>query len=176
MAEITVTESKEFVKLDSPAPLKNKIYKFRFIYVAVALLGAIWGAIGLGVEGMVAMCLVLLGITYSISYYLSIFYIRKISKTKYELPIPINAGQLSGLIVAPLMQYNMTVEMVDNILIKFGGIEYFIILKDGYFNISPRESILKQIFNKSYPRLYKKAVNAVPIIAFTIQDICKKQA
>jgi hypothetical protein len=165
----------EFICLKSPAPLKNTLSFTRFVYLAAGIIGALLGVANGGLTGLVALCIFLLAIAYFVIYFVALGKMVKIRLMKFELPKEVDYESLSGLLVAPLTEFDMTVNRTGNIMITYKGCEFYIKLSADYFSIDPRESLMKRIFGKSHMRLYKRSIVAVPIIAYTIQDICRKQ-
>lgn len=106
------------------------------------------------------------------------FKIDALRKKLFALEKNLTKEELANLITLPLTRLNMNVEILsDSLRVIHNNIEYNIFLYpyENTFRIWPQKSILSRFLTgRVYIDLYKKAIFAMPIIAYTIQAEIKK--
>lgn len=170
------------IVLDSSAPYKDELGKSKTVYIILGIVAAIIGLIGGGFLGAIALCLFSIAIVWGVMHCIAGFKVVKISRQKFLLPrsTEITDETFIECLRSSLLQYGMTVESkkvfsLDIIRINHENIAYDIVFntEESTFCINPKDTLLGR--KQRYPRLYKKAIISVPIIASTIQNILKAE-
>lgn len=158
------------ITLNSPVNFPDELKKFTPIYFIMGIILAI----GCG-EGLTYPVSFMIGAGggFLIVNIISTFKVGALRNKLFILEKNLTKEELANLITLPLTRLNMNVEILsDGIRVIHNKIEYDIFLypDENSFRIWPQKSMLSRFFTgRVYIDLYKKAIFAMPIIAYTIQ-------
>ena len=111
---------------------------------------------------------------------ISAFKVDALRNKLFTLEKNLTKEELANLITLHLTKLNMNVEILsDNLRVIHNNIEYDIFLypNENTFRIWPQKSMLfRFLAGRVYINLYKKAIFAMPIIAYTIQTEINKSS
>lgn len=159
--------------LDSPAPIDDGLRKFNWLYyVAGGLLVAmfIFGK-ERSVSGFLVLATFFFLVAFTIKHVIAKDLLTlKLPKMEFALPEDIDEQQIVGKIAMPLTGAGMTVEKDSNgcPVITYRRVKYFVYIDKEKSNF--RISLNKSFFAFEGIKLYRKAVIAIGIIAYTIQQ------
>lgn len=165
------------ISLSSPTNFPDELKKFTPIYFLMGIfLALLCGkdfpyplsfAIGAG-GGFVIVNII------------SSFKVDALRNRLFTLEKSLTKEELANLITLPLAKLNMNVEILsDSLRVIHNNIEYDIFLypNENAFRIWPQKSMLfRFLAGRVYINLYKKAIFAMPIIAYTIQTEANKSS
>jgi hypothetical protein len=163
------------ITLSSPVNFPDDLKKFTPIYFIIGVLFSL-----LSGKDFTYPLSFILGASggFLIVNILSTFKVCTLRNKLFVLEKNLTKEELANLITLPLTKLNMNVEILsDSLRVIHNNIEYDIFLSpdENTFRIWPQNSILSRFLTgRVYIYLYKKAIFAMPIIAYTIQADIKK--
>ena len=165
------------ITLTSPTNFPDELKKYTPIYfIMIIFLSLLCGK-----EVTYALTIIVgAGGGFVIVNIISAFKVDALRNKLFTLEKNLTKEELANLITLPLAKLNMNVEILtDNLRVIHNNIEYDIFLypNENAFRIWPQKSMLfRFLAGRVYINLYKKAIFAMPIIAYTIQTEINKSS
>lgn len=165
----------EITKLESPAPLPDNLKKFNALYPVFFIIGIMVGLIGdatwymMGLIGLIVALIIKSIIATKLDY--------SLSKMSFETPRLISGSEMAGLIAIPLTQLGMAVTVDGKeAVVTYMGMQYYIRnYTDGSFGLIFDGTLASRVLTgRRYISQYKKAIVAISLIAYTIQNEMEK--
>lgn len=163
--------------LTSPAPFQDDLKKYNVLYPIFIVVGIIVGLIGdatwymMGLVGLVPAGLIKSAIATKMTY--------DLQKRSFELPYKITGVELCGVVTIPLTQLGMLVNVENGETVAtYLGMQYTLrIYSDGTFGFlfDHSSTASRALLGRRYIGQYKKAIVAMGLIAYIVQDEMRKR-
>ncbi len=159
--------------LETPAPIDDGLRRFNWLYYVAGGLLVVMFILGKerSVSGFLFLAMFFFLTAFTIKHLIAKDMLAlKLPKMEFALPENMDEQQIVGKIAMPLTGAGMTVERDSNgfPIITYRRVKYFVSIDKEKANF--RISLNKSFFAFTGIKLYRKAVIAMGIIAYTIQQ------
>ena len=164
------------IELKSPAPFQDNLRKYNVLYFIFAAIGAIVGAAINGAPAALALAVCGLLPAYVIKAIIATKLTYELQKLSFVLPYNITGEELAGIVAIPLTRLGMTVTMYSGEPVAtYQSMTYLLHLyTDGTFGLLFDQATASRILTgRRYITQYKKAIVAMGLIAFSVQNEMK---
>ena len=166
------------IVLESSDPLQDNLSKFNYFYWIGIGIGVIFG-ICTGVVTIPFFVVAFFMLAFAAKGIIAGFRLAELRKMKFQLPMAITPVELTEILANPLSELGMTIKNnKQDICIKYKMKTFYIMIDntDSTFKVRDVCNASKWVLpSRSDSYRYKLTIVAIPLIAFTVQQVCKIQ-